>query len=141
MKKREFKAPIVFAVVAFIFCVFNLLAVHFNWSFPVSDSPYHFANMLILAFSAVLMTAYPYHLLRPSGREIWTYAQAKSAVFGFCALPFLLLMVYIYQQYGEEWRPLAVNNVWEFCMAYVICCWGFMLFLLTKAYELKNQQE
>ena len=95
--------------------------------------------MLAFSFCAVLTTAYPYQLLRPNEREVWAYAQAKSAVFGMCAFPFLLLMVYIYQKYGEE-KPLAISHVWDFCMAYVMCCWGFMLFLLTTAYDLKNQQ-
>ena len=134
-------APILFAVGAFIYCVLGLVSVHLGWNFPVLGSENRFVNMLVLAFCAVLMTAYPYHLLRPDDQEVWTYAQVKSAVFGYCALPFLWMMVYIYQTYGENWQPLVVNNIWDFCTAYVICCWGFMLFLLTTAYELKNKKE
>ena len=139
MKKREIFAPVLFAIVAFVYCVISLVSVKYGWNFPVSNSENHFVNMVILAFIAVLITAYPYQLLKPDNREVWTYAQAKSAVFGYCALPFLWMMVYIYHTYGENWRPQSVQNVWDFCFAYVACCWGFMLFLLTTAYNLKQK--
>lgn len=138
--ERKYMAPIMFATVAFFYCAFNLLSVCLGWNFPVRDSENHFANMLILSFCAVVMTAYPYQLLQSSKCDVWTYVREKSAVFGMCSVPFLLLMIYIYQTYGEG-KPLMVSNIWDFCVAYVMSCWGFMLFLLVAAYDIKNWQK
>ncbi len=129
--------PLMFAAVAFLHCVLSLASVSLGLDSSADDVP--FLNMIFFALCAVLMTAYPYHLLRPRGRNIQEYACVKSIVFGCCALPFLAIMVYIFQTYGENWRPVAVENVWSFCMAYVSSCWGFMLFLMTTAYDLQHR--
>ncbi len=140
MKKKEMMLPLLFAAVAFLHCS-SILWVGSGLFVPAHSEEIDFFNMLIMAFCAVLMTAYPYHLLHPRiySADIREYALTKSIVFGCCALPFLALMVYIYQTYGEEWRPVMVENVWAFSMSYVMCCWGFMIFLLKTSHELRQQ--
>lgn len=141
MRKKEMTLPLLFAAVAFVQCILSLAAVDLGWNYPVSESSNHFSGMLIFAFCLVLMSAYPYHLLRPSGLEVKNYVQTKSFIFGCCALPFVAIMAYISQVYGEGlWYPQAVRNVWEFSIAYVACCLGFMLFLVTTAYDLQHQR-
>lgn len=131
--------PLLLAAVAFVHCVLCLLSVSGGW-FSSLDNTVDFVSMLVMAFCAVLITAYPYHLLRPHGLNIMEYALSKSIVFGCCALPFLALMAYIYHTYGDGWRPVVVENVWSFSMAYVMCCWGFMIFLVTTSYDLRRQE-
>ena len=141
MRKREMTLPLLFAAVAFVHCILGLTSVDSGWNFPASESSDHFTGMIVFAFCLVLMSAYPYHLLRSDGREIKDYAKDKSIVFGFCALPFLAIIVYISQIYAEDaWRPQAIRNVWEFCVSYVMCCLGFMLFLVTTAHDLLSQR-
>ena len=130
--------PLTFAAVAFLHCL-SILMIGSGWLFPAHDGEIDFSKMLIMAFCFVLMTAYPYHLLQPQRCNVKEYALIKSIVFGCCALPFLALLIYIYQTYGEGWRPLAVENVWSFSMAYVMCCWGFMLFLVSTSYDISRQ--
>jgi len=140
MKRKEMMLPLLFAAVAFLHCL-SILWMGSGLFVPAHGEEIEFFNMLIMVFCAVLMTAYPYHLLHPQSFsvDIREYALTKSIVFGCCALPFLALMVYIYQTYGDGWRPLAVSNVWSFSMAYVMCCWGFCLFLVTTSYDMCHQ--
>ena len=134
--------PLLVAAVAFVRCLLCLFSPDIGAVIPISENVVEFANMVIIAFCVVLMTAYPYHLLRPQlfSTDVREYALTKSIVFGCCALPFLALMVYIYQTYGEGWRPVVVENVWSFSMAYVMCCWGFSLFLVTTSYDMCHRQ-
>lgn len=142
MKKREMTLPLMFAAVAFAYCILRLATVSSGWYLPVNESPNHFMMMIVFAFFAVLTTAYPYHLLRPDGLELKNYAQIKSLVFCCCAIPFLAILVYISRMYALDlWLPLAVRNVWNFAMAYVICCFGFVLFLMTTAHDIQSQRQ
>ena len=132
--------PLTFAAVAFLHCALCLISSDTGLIIPAGEDTIDFTNMLIIAFCVVLLTAYPYQMLKPNVRNIEEYAIVKSIIFGCCALPFLALMAYIYQTYGEGWRPVVVENVWAFSMAYVMCCWGFSLFLVTTSYDMCHRQ-